>query len=86
MIKLVNDRINHHLRLGYNIGKAFVVGEEDILLHFNRVTSGVIASITNMMKDRIDISRLNVIRSLGSTYIICMMLVLFYIWVINVEV
>jgi hypothetical protein len=56
------------VRLGYSIGKGFVVGEEEVLLQFDRIASVVHKNIAFKMRKRVDIARLDVIRSLGKVY------------------
>lgn len=65
MVKYINYRINHHVRLGYSIGKGFVVGEEEVLQQFDRIASVVHKNIAHKMRKKVDTSRLDVIRSLG---------------------
>ena len=62
---MLNYKINGHVRLGYGIGKGFVVGEEEILQQFDRIASVAHKSIAHKMRKRVDKSRLDVIRSLG---------------------
>lgn len=64
-IKLINFRINVYVRLGYGIGKGFVVGEEDVLQQFERISAVVHKNIAYKMRKKVDVSRLDVIRSLG---------------------
>ena len=61
----MSSRINHHLKLGYSIGKGFVVGEEEVLQQFDRITSVVHWSVAKKMRKRISTSHLAVIHSLG---------------------
>ncbi len=53
------------MRLGYGIGKGFVVGEEEVLQQFDRIASEVHKSIVHKLRKKVDSSRLDVIRSLG---------------------
>lgn len=64
-IKLVQFRINHLVRLGYGIGKGFVVGEEDVLQQFDRIASEVHKGIGHKLRKKVDSARLDVIRCLG---------------------
>ena len=66
MLQYINYRIKFHVRLGYAIGKGFVVGEEEVLLQFDRIASVVHKNIAHRMRKRVDIARLDVIRSLGT--------------------
>ena len=61
----MNDRMNHFLKLGYSIGKAFVVGEDEILQQFDRITSVLHTNVANNIKKKLNSSRLSAIRSLG---------------------
>ena len=66
MIRLVDTVINRHLRFGYDIGKGFVVGEEELLQQFDKIVSMVPnKSIAQELRRRVETSRLGVIRSLG---------------------
>ena len=53
------------MRLGYGIGKGFVVAEEEVLQQFDRIGSEVHKSIVHKLRKKVDSSRLDVIRSLG---------------------
>ena len=64
-IKIVDHYINRRLRFGYDIGKGFVVGEEEILQQFDRLGSGVPKAIMDILWNRSEEARLDVIRSLG---------------------
>ena len=57
--------INHKLRFGYDIGKGFVVGVEEVLQQFNRLGSMLHKSMAEDLRRRAEESRLDVIRSLG---------------------
>ena len=68
MIRLVDTVINRHLRFGYDIGKGFVVGEEELLQQFDRIVSMVPnKSIAQELRRRVESSRLDVIKSLGKS-------------------
>ncbi len=66
MIRLVDIIINNKLRFGYDIGKGFVVGVEEMLQQYERLSSILPhKSITRELRKRAEDSRLDVIRSLG---------------------
>lgn len=67
---LVNIWINRNLRLGYGIGKGFVVGEESILQQFDRIGNVVDKKIAKKLKKKVEVNRLDVIRSLGTTQVV----------------
>ena len=68
---MVDTIINRRLRFGYDIGKGFVVGEEELLQQFDRIVSMVPnKSIAQELRRRVETSRLDVIRSLGEAVII----------------
>ena len=61
--------INLRLRFGYDIGKGFVVGEEELLQQFDKIVSMVPnKSIAQELRRRVETSRLDVIRSLGELW------------------
>lgn len=57
--------INRKLRFGYDIGKGFVVGVEEMLQQFDRIGSMIHKNIAQELHRRAEDSRLDVIRSLG---------------------
>ena len=66
VIRLVDILINNKLRFGYDIGKGFVVGREDMLQQFDKLSSVLPSqSISRELRRRAEQSRLDVIRSLG---------------------
>ena len=66
VIQLVDTVINRRLRFGYDIGKGFVVGEEELLQQFDKIVSMVPnKSLAQELRRRVETSRLDVIRSLG---------------------
>ena len=65
MIHVVDAIINRRLRFGYDIGKGFVVGEEEMLQQFDRIGSVVHKNIAQELRRRAESTRLDVIRSLG---------------------
>ena len=71
LIRLVDTIINRRLRFGYDIGKGFVVGEEELLQQFDRIVSMVPnKNIAQDLRRRVEASRLDVIRSLGEQYLV----------------
>lgn len=56
--------INRQLRLGYDIGRGFVVGEDEVLSQFHRLKL-VHRETAEIFKRKIEATRLDVIRSLG---------------------
>ena len=69
LIRVVDTIINLRLRFGYDIGKGFVVGEEELLQQFDRIVSMVPnKSIAQELRRRVEASRLDVIRSLGELH------------------
>lgn len=72
LIRLVDTMINSKLRFGYDIGKGFVVGVEEMLQQFDRFGSILHQSIAKELHRRTEESRLDVIRSLGGDNIIQM--------------
>lgn len=71
IIHLVDAIINRRLRFGYDIGKGFVVGEEEMLLSFDRIGSVVHKNIAQELRRRAESTRLSVIQSLGESTPCC---------------
>ena len=71
IIQLVDAIINRRLRFGYDIGKGFVVGEEEMLLSFDRIGSVVHKNIAQELRRRAESTRLSVIQSLGESTPCC---------------
>ena len=63
LIDLVNDRINKQLSFGYDIGKGFVIAEEDVMKMIDQLV--VDEKIMKDLKMRSEKNRLDIIRSLG---------------------
>ena len=63
---MVDIFINRKLRFGYDIGKGFVVGEEEMLQQFDRIGSVVHKNIAQELRRRAEETRLDIIRSLGT--------------------
>ena len=64
MIKIVDYFVNRRLRFGYDIGRGFVVAEEELLHRFDRIKM-VHEEVAEELKKRLESTRLEVIRSLG---------------------
>lgn len=62
---MVDAFINRKLRFGYDIGKGFVVGEEEMLQQFDRIGAVGHRGLAQELKRRAEATRLDVIRSLG---------------------
>ncbi|XP_033119377.1 sodium/hydrogen exchanger 10-like [Anneissia japonica] len=63
IISFLNTRINKKLSLGYDVGKGFVIGEEEVNKFVDHMVDN--QSILNDLKRRSETSRLEVIRELG---------------------
>ena len=64
LVQLVDYFVNRRLRFGYDIGRGFVVGEEELLQQFDRIKL-VHKEVAEDLKQRVNATRLDVIRSLG---------------------
>ncbi len=64
MIKIVDHFVNRRLRFGYDIGRGFVVGEEELLQRSDRIKL-VHKDVAEELLKRVEDNRLNVIRSMG---------------------
>jgi len=60
----IDRLVNHHLRLGYDIGKGFLTGEEDMMQQFGRLAL-TDEEQTQELKQHSDYTRMEVIKSLG---------------------
>lgn len=60
----IDRLVNHHLRLGYDIGKGFLTGEEDMMQQFGRLAL-MDEEQTKELKHHSDSTRMEVIKSLG---------------------
>lgn len=69
IISMVDNIINRRLRFGYDVGKGFVVGEEEMLGQFDRISSMLAKSIAQELRRRAEATRLDVIRSLGELHL-----------------
>ena len=63
IMDFLNGQINHRLSLGYDIGKGYVVGEEEVSKYINHMVDH--KQILESLKRLSDDSRLMVIRDLG---------------------
>ncbi|XP_057290115.1 sodium/hydrogen exchanger 10-like [Hydractinia symbiolongicarpus] len=63
LIDMVNNRINRQLSFGYDIGKGFVVAEEEIAKIIDQLVLD--PKIAGDLKTRSDYTRLQVVKSLG---------------------
>ena len=64
IIKVINDIINRYLKLGYAVGKGFVLGKDEVLKQFDQLQLIVRGDIASVMRGRVEQSRLDVLRSL----------------------
>lgn len=62
-MKVIDNIINRHLSLGYDIGKGFVMAEEEIGKHIDRMVEH--QETAKRLKIQSEINRLEVIKSLG---------------------
>lgn len=62
--------MNEHLRLGYDIGKGFLTGEEDMMQQFERLAL-MDEEQTQELKQHSDNTRIEVIKSLGECLLTC---------------
>lgn len=71
-IRAVDNIIHRRLRFGYDVGKGFVVGEEEMLQQFDRLSGLIHRKIAHEFRRRAEATRLEVIQSLGTyMYIHC---------------
>ena len=63
LIDFVDGRINKQLSLGYDVGKGFVIGEEEIVKVIDRLVDD--RKILKELKKYSEKSRLEIIRQLG---------------------
>ena len=64
-IRGVDNIIHRRLRFGYDVGKGFVMGEEEMLQQFDRFGGLVHKKIALELRRRAEETRLDVIKSLG---------------------
>ena len=65
MIRAVDNIVHRRLRFGYDVGKGFVTGEEEMLQQFDRFGALVHEKISQELRRRAEETRLDVIKSLG---------------------
>lgn len=65
MIRGVDNIVHRRLRFGYDVGKGFVTGEEEMLQQFDRFGALVHEKIAQELRRRAEDTRLDVIKSLG---------------------
>ncbi|XP_067045427.1 sperm-specific sodium:proton exchanger-like [Acropora muricata] len=63
VIDFVNDIINHQLSFGYDVGKGYIIAEEEVIKLIDHMV--VDKRIARDLKQRSEQNRLNVVRSLG---------------------
>lgn len=63
MVDLINNIINRRLSFGYDVGKGFIVGEEEVLKHVNDMVAD--KRVARDLKSRLEKNRLDVVKSLG---------------------
>ena len=65
-IHAVDNIVHRRLRFGYDVGKGFVMGEEEMLQQFDRFGGLVHKKIAMELRRRAEATRLDVIKSLGT--------------------
>ena len=63
MIKYIDGRINKQLRFGYDVGKGYVFGEEEVRKHIDAMIDN--KQIAKKLKNTSETGRLAIIRELG---------------------
>lgn len=63
LLRMVNERINVALRFGYDVGKGYVMGEEDVFLHIPLMVDN--KEIANTLRDKVNAGRIEIMRELG---------------------
>ena len=71
-IRGVDNIVHRRLRFGYDVGKGFVMGEEEMLQQFDRFGGLVHKKIALELRRRAEATRLEVIMSLGTCTCTCM--------------
>ena len=62
----MDNIIHRRLRFGYDVGKGFVMGEDEMLKQFDRFGGLVHKKIALELRRRAEETRLDVIKSLGT--------------------
>ena len=65
MIDFVNNIINRQLSFGYDVGKGYIIAEEEVIKLIDHMV--VDKRIARDLKQRSEQNRLNVVRSLGNS-------------------
>ena len=63
IIDMINNNINRQLSFGYDVGKGFIVGEEEVSKHIHDMVAD--KRVSRDLKSRSEKSRLDVVKSLG---------------------
>lgn len=63
IITMINDIIHHQLSFGYDVGKGFIVGEEEVSKHIHDMVAD--KRVARDLKARSEKGRLDVVKSLG---------------------
>lgn len=67
MIDFVNNIINRQLSFGYDVGKGYIIAEEEVIKLIDHMV--VDKRIAKDLKNRSEQNRLNVVKSLGNLHI-----------------
>lgn len=67
MIDFVNNIINRQLSFGYDVGKGYIIAEEEVIKLIDHMV--VDKRIAKDLKNRSEQNRLNVVKSLGNLQI-----------------
>lgn len=65
IISMINDVIHRQLSFGYDVGKGFIVGEEEVSKNIHEMVAD--KRVARDLKARSEKSRLDVVKSLGKT-------------------
>lgn len=68
MIDIVNHQINKKLRLGYDVGKGYITGEEEVLNNIDVMVDN--KRIAKEIRHTVGLGRLDIMKELGIVYII----------------
>ena len=63
IIDMINDVTHRQLSFGYDVGKGFIVGEEEVSKHLHDMVAD--KRVARDLKARSEKSRLDVVKSLG---------------------
>ena len=67
IISMINDIIHRQLSFGYDVGKGFIVGEEEVSKHIHDMVAD--KRVARDLKTRSEKSRLDVVKSLGKNIV-----------------